>query len=146
MTIQSLSAAKRLCERSGWTLSNLKLQKILYLAHMVYLGRTRGTPLIDGAFEAWDYGPVQPEVYHKAKIFGRDPVGNVFHDVKSPCDGPERNILDEAFAQLGHADAGQLVHATHKEEGAWAKYYIPGCRHCPIPNDDILEEYGNLDK
>mgnify|MGYP006283548483 CR=1 FL=1 len=77
MTVSVLSAAKRLAARSGWTLSNLELQKILYLAHMVHLGRTDGAPLVHGLFEAWDYGPVHPDLYHRVKIFGSSPVKNI---------------------------------------------------------------------
>jgi len=40
MTVSASAAAKRMCERSGWTLSNLELQKLLYIAHMFHLGET----------------------------------------------------------------------------------------------------------
>jgi uncharacterized phage-associated protein len=51
MAVSVASAAKRLCEKTGWTLSNLELQKILYIAHMFHLGET-GQPLVPGHFEA----------------------------------------------------------------------------------------------
>lgn len=38
MTVSVLAAAKRLAQRSNWSLSNLELQNILYLAHMFYMG------------------------------------------------------------------------------------------------------------
>jgi uncharacterized phage-associated protein len=78
MAISVLSAGRTLCELRGWSVSNLELQKILYLAHMYYLGR-HGGPLIREEFEAWDYGPVVPELYHHVKGFGGGPVRNVFH-------------------------------------------------------------------
>ncbi|QZN99150.1 Panacea domain-containing protein [Chenggangzhangella methanolivorans] len=73
MTVSALSAARTLGELRDWTLSNLEIQKILYLAHMYHLGRT-GQPLINEAFEAWDYGPVVPEVYGRAKGTGSAPI------------------------------------------------------------------------
>ena len=145
MTISVLSAAKRLAHQSGWTLSNLELQKILYLAHMFYLGRNNGEPLVSGHFEAWDYGPVHPDLYHRVKVFGSDPVENIFHDVDEPENSPEQKILDEAFATLGNAGPGRLVNATHRVNGAWDKHYKPGARHCVIPNRDVLTEYRELD-
>jgi uncharacterized phage-associated protein len=145
MTVPVLSAAKRLARISGWTLSNLELQKILYLSHMFYLGRTGGKPLVPGHFEAWDYGPVHPELYHRAKIFGSDHVENIFHANPEPMDGPERAILDEAYAEIGSLGPGRLVSATHKPGGAWDINYKPGVRHCVIPNADILREYQGLD-
>ncbi|MBN9245177.1 MAG: DUF4065 domain-containing protein [Mesorhizobium sp.] len=144
MTVPVLSAARRLAERSGWSLSNLELQKILYLAHMFYLGRHGGEPLVPGYFEAWDYGPVHPSLYHRAKIFGSDPVGNVFHEAPELPAGPEREILDEAYDSLGKAGPGRLVNATHRRGGAWDTHYVPGERHCIIPNADILREYQGL--
>ena len=38
MTVNSLSAARTLCELRDWKLSNLELQKLLYLAEMYNLG------------------------------------------------------------------------------------------------------------
>lgn len=145
MTIPVLSAAKRVAKRSGWTLSNLELQKIVYLAHMFHLGRT-GDPLVHGLFEAWDYGPVHPDLYHRVKVFGADPVGDIFYDAAEPAEGsPEREILDEAYDGLGDAGPGRLVNATHRPGGAWDANYIPGVRHCIIPNEDILSEYRGLE-
>lgn len=145
MTISVLSAAKHLAKRSGWTLSNLELQKILYLAHMFHLGRNNGEPLVRGLFEAWEYGPVHPDLYRKAKIFGSDPVENVFHGIAEIGVGSEQAILDEAYDSLGNAGPGKLVNATHRKGGAWETNYIPGVRHCVIPNEDILREYQGLD-
>ena len=144
MTVPVLSAAKRLAEQSGWTLSNLELQKILYLAHMFYLGRFGVEPLVPGNFEAWEYGPVHPVLYHRAKVFGADPVQNIFHGNPDLKDGRERRILDEAYENLGKAGPGRLVNATHRSGGAWDANYIPGVRHCIIPNEDILSEYKRL--
>jgi len=140
MAVNILAAAKRVAERSGWSLSNLELQKILYLAHMFHLGRT-GEPLVYGNFEAWDYGPVHPTLYHHAKMFGSSPVENIFHSVPAIPDGPEAEILDEATQGLSGASPGRLVAATHRIGGAWEKNYVPGTRNVIIPNADILGEY-----
>jgi uncharacterized phage-associated protein len=145
MTISVLSAAKRLAMRSNWTLSNLEMQKILYLAHMFYLGRTKGEPLVSGRFEAWDYGPVHPDLYHRLKVFGASPVRNVFHEYSDIPDGPQAAIIDEAYDSLGNAGPGRLVNATHRKGGAWSNHYIPGQRHCIIPNADIQKEYSELE-
>lgn len=140
MTVSAMAAAKRLCAVSGWSLSNLKMQKLLYLAHMVHLGRT-GLPLINGHFEAWEYGPVEPEVYRRARIFGRDPVGNIFHLVGDVAGGSEAAAIDDVFSAYGQALPGQLVAMTHQNHGAWAQYYRQGVRGIRIPNEAILQEF-----
>ena len=140
MAVPVPAAAKRMCERSGWSLSNLELQKLLYIAHMFHLGET-GEPLIIGRFEAWDYGPVQPTLYHMAKVFGSSPVKNIFHTAP-PIEGrPEADTVDSAVDQLGNEPPGRLVAITHWDKGAWARFYVPGERGIVIPNDAIRQEY-----
>jgi uncharacterized phage-associated protein len=140
--ISALSGAKWLCEKSGWRLSNLQLQKLLYIAHMLHLGNNNGEPLIDGRFEAWNYGPVEKSVYHRAKVFGADPVGNIFYDVPDIKNAPTAfAALEETYEALKSASPAKLVAVTHWEKGAWAKHYIPGARGIVIPNSDIAREY-----
>lgn len=141
LAVSAMSAAKRLCEVADWKISNLELQKLLYISHMLHLGKT-GQPLIDGWFEAWDYGPVQPEVYRSAKAFGRSPVGDVFTFTPRIAEtAPEAQTIREAVEQLGGASPARLVSITHWEKGAWAKHYVPGGRGNFIPDQDILQEY-----
>ena len=50
-------------------ISNLKLQKILYLVQAYFLIQTKNPCFLED-IEAWDFGPVIPEVYRKYKQFG----------------------------------------------------------------------------
>lgn len=136
----TFKASKTICELSGWRISNLPLQKILYLAHMYHLGEY-GKPLIDGHFEAWDLGPVEPSLYHKVKAYGDRSIVDIF-----PCGSLEKSskkykTIFEVYAQLKDAPPGQLVAITHWDQGAWASCYKPGIRGILIPNEDILNEY-----
>ncbi len=140
MTISVYAAAKRLGERSGWSLSNLELQKILYIAHMFHIGQTK-EPLVTGYFEAWDYGPVHPKLYHRVKIFGSSPVENIFHSAPEIESEEDAETLDSAVEQFGNARSGKLVAITHWDGGAWAKYHIPGERGVVIPNEAIYQEF-----
>jgi len=142
--LSALAAARHMCARSDWQLSNLKLQKMLYLAQMLHLGQT-GERLFNGGFEAWDYGPVVPEVYREVKSFGSGPIKFVMFPTlrapSRPADEERVKVLDEAYDQLANMTAGQLVNVTHWQDGAWAKNYIPGHRNRPIPDPDIIDEY-----
>ncbi|MBO6827169.1 MAG: DUF4065 domain-containing protein [Sneathiella sp.] len=140
MALDPVVAAKRLCKISNWTISNLKLQKLLYLAHLMYLGRT-GKPLICDQFEAWEYGPVVPSLYHKVKIFGSDPISDIFHSVPDADDSTETEYLNAAYKSLSNLPAGKLVAITHWADGAWAKSYEKGARNRKISNEDIMDEY-----
>ncbi len=144
-SVTAASAAKTLCELSDWTLTNLRLQKILYVAHMAHLGRENGDPLIrQERFEAWSYGPVLSSLYHRVKAFGRDPIKNVFHAIPRTPPGSALKALTEMYEKLKLKTPGELVAITHRSEGAWAKHYQPGIPHIKIPNEDIREEYFDL--
>ena len=143
MPIKTFDAAKTIGELTNWRLSNLQMQKILYLAHMFYMGK-HGGPLLDEEFEAWDYGPVLPSLYHKIKFFGSGPVHDIFYNNRIIKDGPEAEILNQAAQKFAHTKPGTLVAYTHREDGAWSKNYAPGARNMPIKNDDIVREYQSL--
>lgn len=140
MTISALQAAKKMGEHSGWSLSNLEMQKLLYLSHMIHLG-TKDKPLVGGHFEAWDLGPVHPVLYHKAKVFGARPVRNIFRSVSDPQDGTECATLNRTMDGLLRLTGPQLVSITHWEDGAWARNYVPGERGIIIPDSHIRDEY-----
>lgn len=142
MSISALQAAKIMGETSGWKLSNLEMQKLLYLAHMLHLGISK-KPLVDGSFEAWHLGPVHPELYHELKVFGADPVYDIFRSVPKPEaeDCFEKTILQVVLRQFSELSQGDLVGLTHWKNGAWARNYIPGSHGNIIPNSHITEEY-----
>jgi uncharacterized phage-associated protein len=98
-------------------------------------------PMFLGSFEAWDYGPVLPEVYHSAKVFGSKPIRDIYQSYKLiPEESESGKILKEA-AEFGlKKNASTLVAITHWKDGAWAKRYTPNSRGAVISNDDIAEE------
>ncbi|MGU3388536.1 Panacea domain-containing protein [Methylobacterium sp. D53M] len=120
------------------------MQKLLYLAQMIHMGRNEGERLVDASFEAWDYGPVEPELYGKVRMFGSKPISNVFFEARRFKEDDERRIfLEEICRDLLPKRAGELVEITHWEGGAWAKHYVPGARGVTIPDRDIAREYGD---
>jgi len=146
MTISVFDAAKRLCEKSGWSLTNLELQKLIYLAHMFHLGQ-HGEPLIKEHFEAWDYGPVQPDLYHHIKVYGSSKVKSMFHLGESvKDDSTEGIILDKVCKQLSSKPARWLVAVTHWKDGAWAKHYGSKSFGKIIHNEDVFQEYIDREK
>lgn len=144
MIIPAFSAARTMCEIRGWALSNLELQKLLYLAEMTMAGRSDGqASLVSESFEAWDYGPVLPSVYHRAKAFGDKRIPDVFRIAQAYKD-ERRDVIEEVAAAFEGWTPGELVALTHRDNGAWAKHYIPGSRGVVIPRQDILLEYHDL--
>ena len=140
-TVSVLSAAKRLGNISDWSLTNLEMQKLLYIANMYHLGRHE-EPLIDGHFEAWRYGPVHPTLFYAVGRFGTDHVENIFQEyVDIPNNSKAAESIDKTYRNLADFTPGRLTAITHWKEGALRKNYNPGVRGIPIPNEHIREEY-----
>lgn len=144
MPITTFEAAKKICHLGAWGVTNLKLQKILYIAHMIFMGKNGGTPLIFDRFQAWDYGPVVPELYQEVRMYGSGPIRTGFYGVPLPDGTPEAREIEAACSFLLHQTAGRLVDFTHRPKGAWDRNYVPGVRGILIPNEHILEEYHGL--
>ena len=70
--MKSIEIAHTFVNRFGsiLDLTNLKLNKLVYYAQVESIRRT-GNLLFDDAIEAWQYGPVEPLVYHTFKKYGR---------------------------------------------------------------------------
>ena len=140
MAVNVLGAAAFLVKASDRSLSNLELQKLLYIAHMFYLGR-HNAPLVHGHFQAWYYGPVHPDLYREARIYGARPGRMVYRAPERDDQSREAALLQKTYEGLGDATPGTLVSITHRKDGAWDKHYTPGKRGVIIPNEDILQEY-----
>jgi uncharacterized phage-associated protein len=141
------SVAKFICQQSGWRVSNLALQKLLFLAQVDYAAANSGSRLTDTTFEAWDLGPVSPDLYHKVKIFGSQPVRDVFYDARHfREDDPRRRTLANVCRMYLGKRPGKLVEISHWDLGAWAKKYEPNVRGIAITDDDIRYEIRNRER
>lgn len=139
----ALQAARYACRASGWTLTHLQLQKILYFACMIYIGEHDGCPLIRGdSFEARKYGPVLPSVYRAVRGFGQGPImWDVFFAASYPRDGDETQTLSVAVAKLGNVVPTVLVSLVHDEASAWKKLRRDGHHRVLISRRMMMQEY-----
>lgn len=134
--------AKTVCELAGWNLTNLKLQKILYILQMFYLGKYK-EPLFYAEFEAWVYGPVEPNVYKELAGIGADIISEfdlMIYDV-IPKENKEYDFIAKLTGILLNKSPGFLVNYTHDKNSAWKRLYKEGEKHIKIPNEEIKAEY-----
>ncbi len=134
--------AKTVCELAGWNLSHLKLQKILYILQMFHLGEY-GKPLFYANFEAWDFGPVEPNLYKKLKAAGADSIPRwlfILEDTISR-DDPDYGFIEDLTNTLLEKSPSFLVNYVHDSKSAWRKVYKKDEKHIPITNEDIRGEY-----
>ncbi len=149
-----------LAAKEGKPLSNMKLQKLLYFAQGHSLSLL-GEPIITDEAQAWDYGPVYPEVYHAFKHFGAgsiqkplahpffDPEGGDEHDPwAAPNDPKDRAFLKAVWNAYSNKSAVQLSEMSHVSNGPWekARKASPNARHVVIPKDSIATYFKGLRK
>lgn len=150
----------QLTEAQGIETSPMKLQKLLYLAHGYYLGAT-GNPLVDEEFEAWEYGPVSPTIYHDLKQYGKMPIPSgrrvsrlnarefVFETpYVSQDDATADWILAFVVKTYGTRTAIYLSDLTHKIGSPWevVKKHSPHARNAHINNSIIKDYFSTLIK
>lgn len=134
--------ARQVCAMGDWEVTNLALQKMLYMLEMVYMGNHNGERLLQNDFEAWDLGPVIPEIYHRTKMFGSEPIrSDVFYSARKITDPNQIRVLEDNVPWLLTKSPSQLVRITHWKDGAWAKNYNQSRRNARIPPLDILQEF-----
>ncbi|MES9964559.1 MAG: type II toxin-antitoxin system antitoxin SocA domain-containing protein [Candidatus Sedimenticola sp. 20ELBAFRAG] len=126
---------------SGETLSNLKLQKLLYYVqawHLVF----ENDPLFDGKFEAWVHGPVSRSIYGRfasSKTLYSDIAIPDCQEGFSPAalSERERNHVDRVLSVYAKFSGPQLEDMTHRED-PWVKAR-DGCEPWDLCDNEIDE-------
>lgn len=103
-----------LVEEDGESISNLKLQKLLYYAQGYALA-ILDRPLFPEKIEHWTHGPVVPEIYHKYKLHGFSGLPFVEIIDLSKYQAEELHILQRVRYEKGRYTAWALRNKTHKE-------------------------------
>ena len=134
-------------QKRASTITPMKLQKIVYCLHGIFLANTN-QPAIDGKFEAWPHGPVNEELYHMVKEFGHNPVtkyiksweGNEEKAFMVPI-APGSDFSDnfeivvEKYIDL---TAYQLRALTHAKGTPW---YITRENNEQVIEDDLIRDH-----
>ena len=103
---------------SGDSITNLKLQKLLYYAQGFHVAMCNGAPLFSESVLAWKHGPVVNRVYKHYRDCSWHPIDpkSEFHaDAYAPED---RELLETVYSTYGQFSATKLESMTH-EESPW---------------------------
>lgn len=125
--------------RDGRQLSIMSLLKLAYIAHGWHLEIT-GQPLFNNRIEAWQYGPVVPDVYNTFRPQGvttRTPDPRFGRKVLPP----EENFLEQIYQIYGNMPPFRLSELTHEPGGPWETARKWGGWYAEIPNDLIRSHY-----
>ena len=96
----------------------LQLQKILYFLQRKYLVEEQGRPLFRDDIQAWQFGPVVPEVYYQYCGFGSMTIG-MYYDIS--LDSQDMVRIDQVVEDKRDRKPWELVEETHAPDKAWAQ-------------------------
>ena len=138
------------------SMTNLKLQKMIYLVYAEYLDKT-GKKLFKDDIIAFKYGPVVPSVYEYYKDNGRNNIQvdkdeEIFaQEITLPMvlarflqSLDEKNVIDSiqsTFEKYGQLTASELVAITHRKGTPWDHTNIND-----IITDENILKYHHVEK
>ena len=130
------------CIDEDHPISNLQLHKILYYIQKCFL-REKKCRAFSEPVEAWQFGPVVPEVYDEYRIYGGRTIVWIpdAHDNVAWKDEKDKKLIDNIVEEKRKLDPWDMVQETHKEGGVWAKIYAGGeGAYHEIPVEMLREE------
>ena len=140
------------CDEQNYSMSNLKLQKILYFIQAYFLTYTSSKePCFQEKIEAWTFGPVVPVAYHEYKQFGNTDIPKITHYVKYDDNNIwkskiieynddmiseyDKKIISNLVDEFAKYSTTSLVNITH-QQSPWLDVYQYG-RNNIITNEAI---------
>lgn len=121
------------CTYDGCPISNLQLQKILYYIQREFL--QQGIAAFSEEIEAWQFGPVVPDVYKQYCGFGALPIRMRY---VINIEQRDETLMNPIIERKRRLDPWDMVSDTHSQGKAWDLTYKNGLGdHQVIPQDLI---------
>lgn len=134
----------RLASNEGRALDQIRLQKLVYIAHGWQLALT-GEPLTGDRPEAWDFGPVYRRLAGALERFGSDGVSEQVETNQSNLDETELAVIARVYQDYGRFSGSQLSNLTRRGNAPWRHVYAEGAgRFRDIPHALIREQFVQL--
>ena len=136
MKYNALDVAKWLlteAHKQGITITHMKLQKLLYYAQAYVLGMT-GQPLFNNQIQAWQHGPVVPDVYHAYNKYGSNII-SVVNDTPAPIELAA--LISTIVRDKGKLSAHDLRNITHNETAWQEAWNSPNSK---VITNDMIEK------
>ncbi|ALQ36894.1 Panacea domain-containing protein [Fusobacterium hwasookii] len=136
----------RWCDKNNLRITNLQLQKILFFIQKESIKR-RGYGIFSNRIEAWQYGPVIPDVFYKFAGFGAmkivlyEDYVNGFSKTSydDEIDNNSKEIIENILKEYIHISPWDLVEKSHVPNGAWDNSISIAERYI-ITDRDIQQE------
>lgn len=142
MSFKALDIARKILSRvdveHGDTISNLKLQKLLYYVQGFHLA-SFGHALFEEDMIAWTYGPVVPEVYDAYKKYRHRDINTVGIVDDVELQPQEAALFDKVYLEYSRYSAVALMQMTHTA-GPWLNHNVGEV----LPKDEIRSYFLTL--
>lgn len=112
-------------KRHGESITNLKLQKLMYFLEGLYMALSDDDHLYNQQFLAWDFGPVCRELYDYYKVNGNEEIELTESETKKVKNMPEMNsvLIYGLYKIFGKWSTYDLVEMTHEKNSPWSNVY-----------------------
>ncbi len=130
----------------GKFVTQMKVQKLLFFAQGYHLAKY-GEPLIIEEFEAWQYGPVVPNIYEDYKLYGSKLIIDTDFAPRFRTlylDDKAKDAIDYTWDLLKDISAMALSNWTHQPESPWSRVYAGNSNSTPIDNSSIKKYFEDL--
>lgn len=162
MAAHSTAVANKFLEMaaaSGKSLTQMQLQKLVYIAHGWSLA-INDEPLTSDIACAWDYGPVYPDLWEALRGHGRQPIErrirvkdfgigafseNAETEIAGSFTEKQSALMSKVFESYGGFHAFQLSAMTHEDGTPWYQVFVEqGRKRGEILNAKIKEHFIDL--
>jgi len=130
---------RRAADDNNNQLSIMSLLKLTYIAHGWHL-EMRKEPLFRNRIEAWQRGPVVPEVYSAFRGQGVHVSSEIAGYSSAAITPYDTGFLNEIYRIYGHLDPFTLSDLTHEQGGPWEIASKRGF-YATMFDDEILKHY-----
>lgn len=128
-----------LCTNMGNSISDLKLQKVLYYIQLAFISQRHEDAFVD-ELEAWPYGPVVRSVYDAYSSYGSTKICLQYDDADVFSD-EEKNIIHGVLVNCMGKNAWELVEMSHVAGGPWDKIFKNGAGYKQVIPKELIREY-----
>ena len=129
-----------LAKREGKSLTNMQLQKLVYLAHGYCLAQLN-KPLFHNNIHAFQWGPVIPPLYKQIRHYGADPITGYIPTDEAPIspESEEMEIIREVWQYYGGFSGLELSDLTHRKGSPWSETW----KNNPfgVISDDLIAKH-----
>lgn len=145
----SLAVANEFAAKSAAVLPQMKLQKLVYIAHGWNLAINHA-PLISDRIEAWDGGPVIRTIWNHIRDCGYDFSNKFFKNSftqepwKADLSERERSVIDHVWSKYSGYSGTELSNLTHQPGTPWSNAYFGRGRNAALLDSDIEKHFTEL--